>query len=92
MTAKSAYHLLAKLAGAACNLGCQYGFFLSKENLYPARESPPMPGVLEATIRQLMKSSFGPRVEDHGRPRAERGAEPLAAQSERASQVVISSA
>lgn len=72
MTAKSAYHLLAKLAGAACNLGCQYGFFLSKENLYPARESPPMPGVLEATIRQLMELSFGPRVEDHGRPRAER--------------------
>ena len=30
------FHLLAKPAGAACNLGCQYCFFLSKENLYPA--------------------------------------------------------
>ena len=36
------YHLLAKPAGAACNLGCQYCFFLSKENLYTARESPLM--------------------------------------------------
>ena len=43
MTPRSAYHLLAKPAGAACNLGCQYCFFLSKENLYPARESPLMP-------------------------------------------------
>ncbi len=64
MTAKSAYHLLAKPAGAACNLGCQYCFFLSKENLYPARESPLMPDdVLETYIRQLMESSFGPQVE-----------------------------
>ena len=36
------YHLLAKSAGAACNLGCQYCFFLSKENLYGERESPLM--------------------------------------------------
>ncbi len=64
MTARSAYHLLAKPAGAACNLGCQYCFFLSKENLYPARESPLMPDdVLETYIRQLMESSFGPQVE-----------------------------
>jgi uncharacterized protein len=64
MTAKSAYHLLAKPAGAACNLGCQYCFFLSKENLYPARESPRMPDdVLETYIKQLMQSSFGPEIE-----------------------------
>ena len=31
---------LAKPAGAACNLACQYCFFLSKENFYPMRESP----------------------------------------------------
>ena len=30
----AAIHLLAKPAGAACNLGCQCCFFLSKENLY----------------------------------------------------------
>ena len=58
------YHLLAKPAGAACNLGCQYCFFLSKENLYPARESPLMADTLLATyIRQLMQSSPGPQVD-----------------------------
>lgn len=64
MTARSAYHLLAKPAGAACNLGCQYCFFRSKENLYPECESPLMPDdVLETHIRQLMESSVGPQVE-----------------------------
>ncbi len=59
-----AYHLLAKPAGAACNLGCHYCFFLSKENLYPARESPLMSdALLETYIRQLMQSSPGPQVE-----------------------------
>ena len=61
---RSAYHLLAKPAGAACNLACQYCFFLSKENLYPARESPLMTDeTLEIYIRQLMESSFGPQAE-----------------------------
>jgi len=46
-TALPNYHLLAKPAGAACNLGCKYCFFLSKENLYPPRESPLMD---EATL------------------------------------------
>jgi uncharacterized protein len=58
------YHLLAKPAGAACNLGCHYCFFLSKENLYPARESPLMTdAMLETYIRQLMQSSPGPQVD-----------------------------
>jgi len=57
------YHLLAKPAGAACNLGCQYCFFLSKENLYGERESPLMDEVtLESYLRQLMESSPGPEV------------------------------
>ncbi len=60
----SAYHLLAKPAGAACNLGCQYCFFLSKENLYATRESPLMTyGLLETYIRQLTQSSPGPQVD-----------------------------
>jgi len=60
----SPYHLLAKPAGAACNLACQYCFFLSKENLYPARESPLMTdALLETYIRQLMQSSPGPQVD-----------------------------
>jgi len=58
------YHLLVKPAGAACNLGCQYCFFLSKENLYGERESPMMAeATLERYIRQLMESSPGPQVD-----------------------------
>jgi uncharacterized protein len=57
------YHLLAKPAGAACNLGCSYCYFLSKENLHPD-DSPLMSdAVLENYIRQLMVSSPGPQVE-----------------------------
>jgi len=56
------FHLLAKPAGAACNLGCQYCFFLSKENLYP-RETPLMDeATLDNYICQLMASSLGPEV------------------------------
>lgn len=58
------YHLLAKPAGAACNLGCKYCFFLSKENLYPPRESPLMDeALLDRYLRQLMASSPGPQVD-----------------------------
>jgi uncharacterized protein len=58
------YHLLAKPAGAICNLGCRYCFFLSKENLYGERESPLMDeATLETYIRQLMESSPGPDVQ-----------------------------
>ena len=58
------YHMLVKPAGAACNLGCQYCFFLSKEKLYPKRESPLMrEDVLETYIQQLINSAVGPQVE-----------------------------
>jgi uncharacterized protein len=58
------YHLLAKPAGAACNLDCKYCFFLSKENLYAPRESPLMDeATLERYLQQLMESSPGPQVE-----------------------------
>jgi uncharacterized protein len=61
--AQTDYHLLAKPAGAACNLGCKYCFFLSKENLYP-RESPLMDdATLDAYLRQLFESSPGPEVQ-----------------------------
>lgn len=57
------YHLLAKPAGAACNLGCQYCFFLSKENLYQGESHLMDEATLEAYIRQLMESSPGPQVD-----------------------------
>ncbi len=58
-----AYHLLAKPAGAACNLGCQYCFFLSKENLYPGESHLMDEATLERYIRQLIESSPGPEVQ-----------------------------
>ena len=58
------YHLLAKPAGAACNLSCKYCFFLSKENLYGEKESPLMDdATLAAYIEQLFASSAGPEVQ-----------------------------
>jgi uncharacterized protein len=58
------YHLLAKPAGAACNLSCKYCFFLSKENLYGEKESPLMDeATLASYIEQLFASSAGPDVQ-----------------------------
>lgn len=51
------YHLLAKPAGAACNLGCDYCFFLSKEQLYPNESYLMTPALQESYLRQLMESS-----------------------------------
>jgi uncharacterized protein len=57
------YHLLVKPAGAACNLGCQYCFFLSKENLYAGESHLMDESTLETYMRQLMDSSPGPQVD-----------------------------
>lgn len=57
------YHLLVKPAGAACNLGCQYCFFLSKENLYQDESYLMSNATLENYIKQLMASSSGPQVD-----------------------------
>jgi uncharacterized protein len=57
------YHLLAKPAGAACNLGCQYCFFLSKENLYQGESHLMDEATLERYIKQLLESSPGPQVD-----------------------------
>ncbi|GAA4353764.1 anaerobic sulfatase maturase [Variovorax defluvii] len=57
------FHVLAKPAGAACNLGCTYCFFLSKENLYPKDSFLMDDATLESYLRQLMDSSPGPQVE-----------------------------
>lgn len=62
-TPQTPYHLLAKPAGAACNLGCQYCFFLSKENLYQGESHLMDEATLETYIKQLMESSPGPQVD-----------------------------
>lgn len=52
----TAFHLLAKPAGAICNLDCKYCFFLSKEALYPGSKFRMPDDLLENYIRQLLKS------------------------------------
>lgn len=51
------FHLLAKPAGAACNLGCHYCFFLSKENLYQGDGYLMDKLTLDTYVKQLMESS-----------------------------------
>ncbi len=49
-------HVLAKPAGAICNLACSYCFFLDKELLYPGSRFRMSDEVLENYIRQLIKA------------------------------------
>ncbi len=60
--APPAFHLLAKPTGAACNLDCEYCFFLSKELLYPGSHFRMPEEVLEAYLQQLLASHQAPRV------------------------------
>ena len=50
------FTLLAKPTGAACNLACEYCFYLSREQLYPGSSFRMNDGVLEAYICQLLAS------------------------------------
>ena len=54
--APSRFHLLAKPSGSACNIDCQYCFFLSKEALYPGERQRMSEETLEEYIRQLLES------------------------------------
>ncbi len=60
--APPAFHLLAKPAGAICNLACEYCFFLSKEMLYPGSRFRMADDLLEIYIRQLIESHRSPEV------------------------------
>ena len=60
--APSAFHLLAKPAGAACNLACKYCFYLPKESLYPGSSLRMSGELLELYIKQLLESHRVPRV------------------------------
>ena len=57
-----AFHLLAKPAGAVCNLGCKYCFFLSKENLYTGSSFRMTDDLLEEYIRQYLQSQHVPEA------------------------------
>ena len=51
-----AFHIMAKPTGSACNLNCDYCFFLKKEKLYPESNFRMSDEVHEAYIRQLLEA------------------------------------
>ena len=57
-----AFHVMAKPTGSACNLHCDYCFFLKKENLYPGSGFRMPDEVHEAYIRQLLEAHQVPQV------------------------------
>lgn len=56
------FTLLAKPAGPACNLACQYCFYLSKAQLYPESHWRMSDEVLEAYLKQLLAASHLPEA------------------------------
>ncbi|MCW2318381.1 uncharacterized protein M2322_003950 [Rhodoblastus acidophilus] len=56
-SARTAVHLMAKPTGAACNLACDYCFFLGKAQLYPGSSFRMSDEVLEAYVRQHLAQS-----------------------------------
>jgi uncharacterized protein len=57
-----AFHLMAKPAGAACNLACDYCFFRRKAALYPDSRFRMSEEVLEAYVCQYIQAQRGPEV------------------------------
>jgi uncharacterized protein len=58
----TAFHVMAKPAGARCNLDCAYCFFLKKEALYPGSDFRMSEEVMEAYIRQTLEAHQVPEV------------------------------
>jgi uncharacterized protein len=56
----SSFHLLAKPAGAICNLGCKYCFFLSKKELYPGSSFRMSDALLNSYISQYIAAQKVP--------------------------------
>ncbi|NPV63314.1 MAG: anaerobic sulfatase maturase [Methanotrichaceae archaeon] len=57
-----AFHIMVKPSGSACNLNCDYCFFLKKERLYPGSNFRMSDEVLEAYIKQLLEAHRVPKV------------------------------
>lgn len=63
MPRPAAFHVITKPTGPLCNLGCQYCFYLEKENLYPdIRKWSMSDEILESFIRQYIESQDIPSV------------------------------
>ena len=62
-TAEAPFHVLTKPNGPACNLGCEYCFYLEKAQLYPEGSTFEMAeDTLETFIRQYIEGQPGPVV------------------------------
>jgi uncharacterized protein len=61
-TTPRAFHVMAKPTGSACNLQCDYCFFLKKEQLYPGSDFRMPDDVHEAYISQLLEAHQTPEV------------------------------
>jgi len=57
-----AFHVMAKPTGSACNLDCDYCFFLQKERLYPGSSFRMTDEVLESYISQYIEAQQVPGV------------------------------
>jgi uncharacterized protein len=62
MNTPQAFHIMAKPTGSACNLHCDYCFFLKKEKLYPESNFRMSDEVHEAYIKQLFEAHQVPQV------------------------------
>jgi len=63
MPRPAAFHVITKPTGPLCNLGCQYCFYLEKENLYPdIRKWSMSDEILESFIRQYIESQDIPSL------------------------------
>jgi uncharacterized protein len=62
MDRPQAFHIMAKPTGSACNLQCDYCFFLKKERLYPGSDFRMSDEVHEAYIQQLFDAHRVPQV------------------------------
>jgi len=57
------FQVFVKPVGAACNLGCQYCYYLEKQQLYPEKQGSRMPDdLLEEYIVQHISASSGPEL------------------------------
>lgn len=57
-----AFHVMIKPTGAACNLSCDYCFYIDKKSLYPDGTFRMGDEVLESCIRQLIEAHRVQRV------------------------------
>lgn len=60
--ALQAFHVMVQPKGAICNLGCEYCYFLSKENLYPGASFHMSDELLDLYTRQFIESQQVPEV------------------------------